>query len=160
MSKRTVHSRGIVVCGAQYLEAMRQLQAEHDAGRPAERNAGFVDHVISMEQWTRKSTLAANTAPTVTSSLLPGMMSFLPTRFPKSQNGERDRQMDKAQCYVRTWQRILTHMLGWSAERAREWVKRWEPLLSASDLFYHDAPNTTSRARLLHWRIMPRPDRR
>jgi hypothetical protein len=49
MSKRTVHSRGIVVCGAQYLEAMRQLQAEHDAGRPAERNAGFVDHVISME---------------------------------------------------------------------------------------------------------------
>src|SRR3954447_4528723 len=50
--------------------------------------------------------------------------------------------MDNAQAYIRTWQLILTHMLGWSAARAREWAKRWEPQLydQESDLFYHEAP--------------------
>ena len=50
--------------------------------------------------------------------------------------------MDNAQAYVRTWELVLTHMLGWPAARIQEWVKRWEPELHDpdADLFYHEAP--------------------
>jgi hypothetical protein len=49
MVDRIVHSSGIVVCEEQYLTAMRELQAEEDAGRgPAHRHLGHTEHVLPM----------------------------------------------------------------------------------------------------------------
>ena len=49
MVDRIIHSGGIVVCEEQYLIAMRELQAENDAGRgPAHRHGGHCVPILPM----------------------------------------------------------------------------------------------------------------
>jgi hypothetical protein len=48
MVDRIIHSGGIVVCELRYLTAMRELQAEADAGRPAYRHAGDCVSILPM----------------------------------------------------------------------------------------------------------------
>ena len=48
MLDRIIHSGGIVVCEEEYLTSMRELQAESDAGRHAERHGGYVVPILPM----------------------------------------------------------------------------------------------------------------
>jgi hypothetical protein len=43
------HTAGLVVCEEKYLEAMRELQAEADQGRPARRDGGWAYGIVSMD---------------------------------------------------------------------------------------------------------------
>jgi hypothetical protein len=51
MVRRLIHTSGIVVCEERYLVAMKELQAEADAGRRAHRDAGPVAAIVSMKPY-------------------------------------------------------------------------------------------------------------
>ena len=56
MVDRIIHSGGIVVCEEQYLTSMRELQAERDVGRSAERHGGHVVPILPM--WPKEQKYA------------------------------------------------------------------------------------------------------